>query len=343
MDEQRKSERPTLICAGSHNTLWLEHASGKQSRFTDSKMREVCGRPGAELGIVPMVGPRGGGFVFDTNTAHKGELGEGAESDPGKRPMPNRTTLVLEFHSRGKIGALKRLGYKGPCPSNAKTQLNITQLVYGSTQAAGLYAPDEPSAADAILIPQAASPQLWVVSKAGQTGSGLYMSHYVKALPHVTRKSDARRPVGQYSAWSLPIEPLPAVDWRRATKSSTANGWASLRVTYLPEVLGYHEVRSAPQRVYVDLGANLYDSSIGNWFLRRYPLAASFESIVAVEAETKYDYSYVAHPEVELLHYAAWTENKTLSWGKKFVLNSSRPHGSSSVAKGQVRQVTLAT
>ena len=58
--------------------------------------------------LVPMTGMRGGGFVFDTNMVHKGEV-DGNQS---------RSTIVLEFHPHGKIPHLA--GFHGPCPSSAR-------------------------------------------------------------------------------------------------------------------------------------------------------------------------------------------------------------------------------
>ena len=74
------------------------------------------------------------------------------------------------------------------------------------------------------------------------------------------------------------------------------------------------EAVAAKRRIYVDLGANLYESSIGNWFRASYPDAGTYK-VYAFEAEHKYDASYAGHPDVTLLHYAVSTANGTIPWG----------------------------
>ena len=52
-----------------------------------------------------MVGPEGGGFVFDTNALHRGDVAGNA----------TRRTVILEFHAHGKV--LPLLRHNNPCPS----------------------------------------------------------------------------------------------------------------------------------------------------------------------------------------------------------------------------------
>lgn len=96
--------RPTLVARTTHDTLYYRHGgAAKYHRFTEAYVR-------ARHEVVAMSGPRGGGFLFDTNALHQGVV-------EGRRP---RTTVILEFHALGK---LPRLRYalseaKGlPCPS----------------------------------------------------------------------------------------------------------------------------------------------------------------------------------------------------------------------------------
>lgn len=90
---------------------------------------------------------------------------------------------------------------------------------------------------------------------------------------------------------------------------------------------------AAKRKVYVDLGANLFASSIGNWFLASYPDAASYE-IFAFEAEHLYDDSYANHSDVTLLHYAVGTENATaVPWGH-LVKKGQRRHKQETVRSG---------
>jgi len=61
--------------------------------------------------VETLVGAGGGGFVFDTNSMHRGlDIGSA-----------NRTVVILEFHALGKVPALQRLGDRDlagvPCPS----------------------------------------------------------------------------------------------------------------------------------------------------------------------------------------------------------------------------------
>ena len=75
--------------------------SARHSRFTEAY---VASREGARP-AVPMLGKAGGGFVFDTNALHKGEVNGDFE----------RTTVILEFHAHNKIRPLDGAGV--PCPS----------------------------------------------------------------------------------------------------------------------------------------------------------------------------------------------------------------------------------
>ena len=92
--------RPTLVAARSHNTLYYTHGNPwwLLSRYSDAWVR-------AHHRVEPMLGPAFGGFLFDTNSLHRGEV-------VGNR---SRTTVILEFHSHGKVPALLRKN--NPCPS----------------------------------------------------------------------------------------------------------------------------------------------------------------------------------------------------------------------------------
>ena len=65
--------RPTPPSAGSHETTYFSTLGpARHARFTDKYVR-------AHYAAVPMAGPRGGGFLFDTNTLHVGMV---------RAPMP---------------------------------------------------------------------------------------------------------------------------------------------------------------------------------------------------------------------------------------------------------------
>ena len=127
-----------------------------------------------------------------------------------------------------------------------------------------------------------------------------------------------------------PIEPLKLKEWRHdarkgldlgvAARDFTLTGDATdLRTGAINDLVVLKaswatEAVAAKRRIYVDLGANLYESSIGNWFRASYPDAGTYK-VYAFEAERKYDDSYAGHPDVTLLHYAVSTANGTVPWG----------------------------
>ena len=127
-----------------------------------------------------------------------------------------------------------------------------------------------------------------------------------------------------------PIEPLKLKEWRHdarkgldlgvAERDFTLTGDATdLRTGAINDLVVLKaswatEAVAAKHRIYVDLGANLYESSIGNWFRASYPDAGTYK-VYAFEAEHKYDDSYAGHPDVTLLHFAVSTANGTVPWG----------------------------
>ena len=90
--------RPTLIAEASHRTHYYDYKDLLQSRFADDYIS-------SNYDVVPLVGPRGGGFLFDTNTIHRGE-------SAGKR---SRTVIIADFMDTRKLDTFKKLRYRGPC------------------------------------------------------------------------------------------------------------------------------------------------------------------------------------------------------------------------------------
>ena len=90
--------RPSLLLL----LLLLPHAAPLASlgRYTDAFVR-------SEYTVASLGGPAGSGFVFDTNTIHKG-VPEG---------MLARTTIVLEYHAKHKCPVIQHLELPVPCPS----------------------------------------------------------------------------------------------------------------------------------------------------------------------------------------------------------------------------------
>ena len=90
--------RPTLIAEASHRTHYYDYKDLLQSRFADDYIS-------SNYDVGPLVGPRGGGFLFDTNTIHRGE-------SAGKR---SRTVIIADFMDTRKLDTFKKLRYRGPC------------------------------------------------------------------------------------------------------------------------------------------------------------------------------------------------------------------------------------
>ena len=98
LHEVKADGRPTLIAEASHRTHYYDYKDLLQSRFADDYIS-------SNYDVVPLVGPRGGGFLFDTNTIHRGE-------SAGKR---SRTVIIADFMDTRKLDTFKKLRYRGPC------------------------------------------------------------------------------------------------------------------------------------------------------------------------------------------------------------------------------------
>ena len=100
------------MARGSHRTLYWSYHDMGESRFSDDWVAR-------NYDIVSMGGPKGGGFVFDTNALHRGVL-------KGDAP---RSVLILEFNDAAKDADLARAAatFRSkhptkafPCPSGAQ-------------------------------------------------------------------------------------------------------------------------------------------------------------------------------------------------------------------------------
>ena len=87
-----------MIAPGSHRTQFYTYNDLKLSRFADSYVEE-------NYAVTALTGPRGGGFLFDTATIHKGKAS-------GKR---SRTVIIADFMDTRKLDTFKKLRYRGPC------------------------------------------------------------------------------------------------------------------------------------------------------------------------------------------------------------------------------------
>jgi hypothetical protein len=90
LHDVRASGRPTLVAGGTHETWYYSHDHYESGRYRSEWIEP-------RHNVTPMLGPRGGGFIFDTNSLHRGE----------HRGTENRTVVCLEFHSHGKVRALR--------------------------------------------------------------------------------------------------------------------------------------------------------------------------------------------------------------------------------------------
>ena len=84
-DVRSAGARPTQVARGSHRTLYWSYHDMGESRFDDEWVAR-------NYDIVSMGGPKGGGFVFDTNALHRGVV-------RGDAP---RSVLILEFNNAAK-------------------------------------------------------------------------------------------------------------------------------------------------------------------------------------------------------------------------------------------------
>ena len=92
--------RPTEIAVGSHNTHWYSHHISHETRYSDDYVRR-------EYKVASMKGPKGGGFIFDTNSLHRGVV----------KGTKERLVVILEFNPKYKSVNLNKLQAAFPCPS----------------------------------------------------------------------------------------------------------------------------------------------------------------------------------------------------------------------------------
>ncbi len=91
---------PTEVAVGSHLLNYYRTDAMGASRFADDYVRD-------HYVVEKLCGPKGGGFVVDTHTLHRGAV-EGS--------LP-RTVIVGEYHAIEKCAAMDALGLGLPCPS----------------------------------------------------------------------------------------------------------------------------------------------------------------------------------------------------------------------------------
>ncbi|KAJ6802602.1 uncharacterized protein M6B38_192535 [Iris pallida] len=112
--------------------------------------------------------------------------------------------------------------------------------------------------------------------------------------------------------------------------------WITLKkniknIKYLPSVA---EITFRRRYVYIDVGARSYGSSIGSWFKKQYPKQNHTFEIFAIEADKEFHKDYVSRKGINLLPYAAWIRNESLSFE---VNHNSDPKSDEASGKGMGR------
>ena len=118
------------------------------------------------------------------------------------------------------------------------------------------------------------------------------------------------------SAICLPIERLPLKDWRSRRVAGTKRGWAPLEKLTVYKLSLCPHLKPFSRLIYIDLGANSYESSIGSWFRVSYPHGDLFD-VIAFEPNARFARSYDGKKRLELVQAAAWVANTTVPWSSR--------------------------
>ena len=95
------------MAVGTHNLVYYRTETFPTCSFTDKFVLD-------SYKIVEGCGKRGGGFIFDTHTVHRGT----PEGDHA------RTILIMEYQSSVKCSIARHLGLGLPCPSEDQYIVN---------------------------------------------------------------------------------------------------------------------------------------------------------------------------------------------------------------------------
>ncbi|CAJ1383043.1 unnamed protein product [Effrenium voratum] len=98
---------PTQVALGSHRLSYYWHEEFEQSRYEDAYVQK-------EFSTLLLAGKKGTGYLFDTNSIHKGTP-EGSQ---------HRDVIVVEYHQAAKCSVISQLGLNLPCPSGDQRPLN---------------------------------------------------------------------------------------------------------------------------------------------------------------------------------------------------------------------------
>ncbi|KAH7667502.1 24-methylenesterol C-methyltransferase protein [Dioscorea alata] len=113
--------------------------------------------------------------------------------------------------------------------------------------------------------------------------------------------------------------------------------WITLKkniknVKYLPSMV---DISFKRRYVYIDIGARSYGSSIGSWFKKQYPKQNRTFEIYAIEADRAFHEEYAKKKGVNLLPFAAWVRNETLTFEVNHELDQKA--GKKSLGRGMGR------
>ena len=99
---------PTLVATGTHKILYYRSEDYSSTRFKDDYVDKI-------FQIAKGCGKKGGGFLFDTNTIHKGSVNGDSE----------RTVIIAEYHHIAKCAysEAKELGI--PCPGGDLYRIDV--------------------------------------------------------------------------------------------------------------------------------------------------------------------------------------------------------------------------
>lgn len=311
-DVDEREGRPTIVARSTHNLSYLFYQGMQASRFAD-------GFVDTHFEKVPLAGPRGGGFLLDTNAIHRGQ-------PDGSR---ERTTVILEFIAKNKLRGAPRV-LRNACPSNpAGPARGRTRFVHyvqddpAGSAAAGdgiargrLGAGSEAHLTTQSIAPPPTQPTINISScPLNLSLSTVVPNGRTECLWQSAVQLYPDAPAGA-SAICLPIERLPLKDWRSRRVAGTKRGWAPLEKLTVYKLSLCPHLKPFSRLIYIDLGANSYESSIGSWFRVSYPHGDLFD-VIAFEPNARFARSYDGKKRLELVQAAAWVANTTVPWSSR--------------------------
>nr|CAD1828853.1 unnamed protein product [Ananas comosus var. bracteatus] len=238
--------------------------------------------------------------------------------------------------------------FAGRSLDRSKRPADLAAEIARTTKPEGFLAVHTASAADLYSLRS-----LWDLFpgfKSKQVGSSSILS------PEEDDLENSDRPSGRNSVnkCSIPEHKLQIVQLAEPLiEEEPLKPWITLKrnlknIKYLPSVA---DIGFKQRYVYVDVGARSYGSSIGSWFKKQYPKQNHTFEIYAIEADKAFHKEYASKKGVNLLPFAAWVRNETLTFEinqnpdlkddeKGHGMGRIRPVGGSNpVSSGEVRAI----